>query len=255
MRGLELRHDRVEIRLRFRVGDAVPETRDGRDAWRRRAVRQNRRAVERQRRPEIPLEVENREFELGWHDAHNLAGTAVDHDLPPHDRWIPAKQPLPEAMADDHDVWCAGTAVVRHERAAPERRNAEQGEHVGRHVVGLNALGPIPARQVCAPIGVDRDVFERSCLLLEVSDIRRGEAEANGVLLAVPPEHERNAIGLVIRQRLQHQHVHEAEDRRVRPDAERERRDCRDGESRRATQQPEAIAEILDQRAHESISW
>ena len=70
--------------------------------------------------------------------------------------------------------------------------------------------------------------------------------------LGVPGEHERHALGLPVRQRLQHLDVDHAEDGGVRADAQRQRRDCGRREARRPAQDAHAVAKILNQRSHRS---
>jgi hypothetical protein len=61
-------------------------------------------------------------------------------------------------------------------------------------------------------------------------------------------------VRLVERQRAQQHGIDDAEDRRVRADAEGKDGDDRERERRRAQQNPEAIAEVGDERAHERVS-
>src|SRR4030095_16935242 len=63
-----------------------------------------------------------------------------------------------------------------------------------------------------------------------------------------PPPHEtREPIAMRIRQRTKQQGVDDAEDRRRRPDPEREREDGDRGEAGRAPQPPPRVADVLSQ--------
>ena len=67
-------------------------------------------------------------------------------------------------------------------------------------------------------------------------------------------EEPHEPIGLVERQRPQQHRVDDAEDGGVGADAEREDRDHGDGERRRAEQDPEGVAEVGKQRAHDGVT-
>jgi len=59
-------------------------------------------------------------------------------------------------------------------------------------------------------------------------------------------------IGFRIGQRIDHDTLHHGEDRRIRPDGQRECGDGREGERGRANQPPRGMPQLLLERIHES---
>src|SRR5688572_10877306 len=63
-----------------------------------------------------------------------------------------------------------------------------------------------------------------------------------------------DAIGVAIRQRLEHHAAHHAERRRRRADAQGKGQDGRNRKSRRANKRPQREPQVLKQRAHDKTS-
>ena len=83
-----------------------------------------------------------------------------------------------------------------------------------------------------------------------VVERHRRDALVRQRLADVGVPHHREAIRVGIRQRPQHDPIEHREDGGGGADAERQRQHGRNGESRRAAQQPEAEADILQQSIH-----
>ncbi len=253
MLGREPAHDGVDVGLGFRVRDSLAETRDDRGV-RRSAIGEHRRRLHLERRPQVPFEVENRVFEGSRHDADDRVRPAIELHHASHRRGIAAEPPLPQAVPDHDDLAAAGPSFFWKRPTAEHRRDAEHRKRVGGHAIRLNAFRHVAAGEVGAPVPVRRHILERLRALLELHEVGVRQAEAALLPLGVPGEHERDALGLPVRQRLQHLDVDHAENGGVRADAQRQRRDCGRREARRPAQDAHAVPNILNQRSHRSIS-
>ena len=182
------------------------------------------RAVPPIRRPQRArrriLEI-GRQHEVRGHDPDDLVRRAVDLDRAAEDRRVAGIPPLPEAVAEDRDLRPVRDVLLRREDTSPDRRHAEDGEQVRRHGPGGDALGVAVTRQVHLPVVPRRDLAERAAFLAIVVDLAIGNP---GLVERRPaaPDHD-GAVGLAPWQRAQQDGVDDAEDRRVRADAERER--------------------------------
>ena len=63
--------------------------------------------------------------------------------------------------------------------------------------------------------------------------------------------HDVEAIGILVRKGSQNDVIDDAEDRRVRADADRQRQHCRDREPWRAPQASKRVAEIVEEGVHQ----
>ena len=85
---------------------------------------------------------------------------------------------------------------------------------------------------------------------LPVREVSRRRSVARETRGRVVFPDEDDAIGIGVGQRPDQHGVHRGEDRRVRTDAERERRYRDDGEARRLSQQAKAVLEIGEKDVH-----
>ena len=90
--------------------------------------------------------------------------------------------------------------------------------------------------------------LERSVLVAPVDIVRPGHRHAGEQLGLLVQKDE--AVGVAVRQRAQEDGVDRAEDRRVRPDAERQREDSHQGEAGVLDEHPQGEAQILEKRVH-----
>ncbi len=254
MLALELPHDRIDLGLCLRVRRARREPGHGRGATGRAAIRQGGGGIDPPRRPQIALEVEHRKLELARHDADDYPPLAVQLHMTADDGSVTAEAPLPQAVGDDDRVARGGLDVRRVERPSEQRRNAEQPERIAGYAVALHPFGPVSAGKIGAPAGVHGDVGERLRSAREVQHVGDRHVEPVLLPLEVPREHEGHARRIVVRQRLQQEHVHETENRRVGADPERQGQDRRERKAWRAPQKAESVSKILTQRSHRAVS-
>ncbi len=159
-------------------------------------------------------------------DADHRAREPVELDRPADQAGVRGEAPRPEPLAQHDDGRRVGSFVVRHERAAENRPQAEQREQVRVRANTLQALGLAVARKVVGLRHEHRDPFERARAPLPFDDGGSRGLDAIGAfdLREVFPEQHEPAR-LRERQRLQQHGAHETEDSGVRADAERERQD------------------------------
>ena len=129
---------RAHLRLRARGGCAGREPGDGLTALTAAPQRASRRAIERERHPDLRLGGGERERR--GHDADDFARLAVDQDLAADHVRIGAEALTPQRVADD-DGARARQFFIRAKRPAERGRHAERREEVRRHVRADEAFG------------------------------------------------------------------------------------------------------------------
>ena len=133
---------------------------------------------------------------------------------------------LPGLPAQDRRT-SAGAAAGRiffgQERAAEDRRDAEQRKQVGRGYRAAQQLRFAIAGQRQVEVVVGGEAIERSALLAQVIEVAKRKLRERGAVLRGLLADRHDAIRGVERQRLEQHGVDDAEDRCVRADAERER--------------------------------
>ena len=170
----------------------------------------------------------------------------VEFDSGADDTGIAGKAPLPEPEAHHRERIRVPVALVgRRDQPASRRRDAEHVEVVAGHQLTLHALGLVSGAQVEGVHRRDRQAGHHRIpgAIVQVVGIR-GVAQI--VLVRVLPADVHQAVGLGdAGERPQQQRVHEAEDRRVRADPERQRRDGDQRERRVLEQHAESEPEVL----------
>src|SRR5262249_36287204 len=158
--------------------------------------------------------------------------------------------PLPEPVAEDDRARLTLLAVVGRERAAEQRLRAKHLEQPGRRELRWHLLGLAIARQRHRRVEERRERAERAALRLpvlegsEVDDVRLAPLRGRNL-----PRHD-EALRLAIRQRSKERRVDDAEDRRARADAQRERDNGDDGQAWLPDERAEADAQIGYEAAH-----
>ena len=106
------------------------------------------------------------------------------------------------------------------------------------------------SRQGHAVVVVDGEAFERFSLLTQVCEVSKGELGKSFAILRVRlPEHD-EAFGSRERQRPQEHGVDDREDGRVGADAQRERHNCHQRESRLLHKHSRGVANVLPESFH-----
>ena len=264
--GLLNRHTRLQAahELQPPVGRLL-HARDLDPDWRREE------GVERQRHGDVrgvgaePLDA----GEVGGRHADDGDHLAVDrHDAA--DRGRLAREPLvPVRVADDGDGRCARPVIGLAEHAAQDGRHADHGEVVSGGLIAGGQLGVAVHEDVQAAHRHARgQAGQRRVGGTQLLDHREGERGPDvpragpprvAVVVRVPDHVVRagmvepdQALGLVDVHGLQEQAIHRREQRRVRPDAERERQEDDERPGLGAEQDADGEAQVLDESGHGS---
>ena len=149
--------------------------------------------------------------------------------------------------------------LVPGERASHQRRDAEDGRIPLRDDFAAHALRLAVAGEIEVAAREERDLVEHL--------LRRGErpvlrvrpdglvVDAGTLALRHQHVHEHQPLGVGERQRLEQHGVDDGEDRGIGADAERERGDGDRRKCRRAAQQPQRVADVLEEIAHGTVSF
>ena len=186
-------------------------------------------------------------------DAGDLVLVVVQPDQLADDSPIAVEARLPETMADQHDA-LAGVQDAFRETGPENRAHAEHRRevpadldrvdtHRPRRVVVKGDLGTPPGSRVAerlAQRAIVHEVHRRHRLVIEPA------------LTVHLPERD-EAVGSGVRQRIEHDTAHEAEDRSGRTHTDGEGQDSRHQEARRSKQRPDAVPDIPQQIGHRHV--
>jgi hypothetical protein len=183
------------------------------------------------------------EIEVGGHHADDGRLHVRERDLPAHDGGIRGEEPPPRRLGQHRSGRRPRLVVGRRERATEKRLHAQDLEVLRLHHRAVQSLRVARAGEVEGPAAQEqRDLLEGLALRAPVLAV-----EDRDVALA---RDEREPLGLRERQGPEHHRVHDAEDRGVRADAERQRQE-RDGREARALGQPaQREPHVLEQCIH-----
>ena len=169
-----------------------------------------------------------RQSEPDRHHANHRVRLAVEHDRFANDRGIAAIAATPERLAQDDHAAAVGN-VARGEHSADGVRAGKLAERRqdGRDV---NAGGwAIAVLSGAVLVHVGLECLERSGILLpgpnELHFGQDHDAHAGGVAARRLEIHERHAVRIRVRQRMQQQRVDDAEHGGVGPNTQRQRDD------------------------------
>ena len=147
----------------------------------------------------------------------------------------------------------AGSTVLeRPEDAAPSGGDARHLEVVRGHELAEDPIRLAPFAQAHGSDGVGREPGEGVGLLakIEVVGIRRPSVEGAAVVARV---HRHYRGGVAHRKWAKKERVDEAEDRGVGADAEADRQQGHESESRALREHPHGVAQVVDQRVHRAL--
>ena len=182
---------------------------------------------------------------------------AVGDEVAPDRSGVRAETRLPEFFREDRHAM-AGLVVAGCEEPSGERAYAEDGEEVGRDVRRRDRFRLSRTGQRHAVGGQDRHLLEDVVLRLPVEVVRRRDAEglhAGEDVLRRNVRHDDEAVRVGIREGLQEDGVDDAEDRRVRADAEREDADRHGRKARVLPQHAERVSDVLRERSHRCLRF
>ena len=227
----ELRHQRCALRSRLHARHRSRSESAGLDL----------RGADLQRHPEGGPLI--RETELRLHDADHFAVLSREAvTLANHVR-LGAEPGLPEPVAEHDDLG----AVLIGRQPAVQRLHAQRREE-GRRRLRQEQLVDMPFRSCRRRSGaVQSDVLDpgRAFAVLEIQLVRH--AELFGLIRAGGRAGDVDQpVRVRERQRTEEHGTHDAENRRVRADGERERRDDDEREARRAAKAARGVLEVPD---------
>ena len=250
----QLRGDRFEVGLRLRQCHARLHPAEDREE--REVARRLVRVVELQRLPDLRVGHEEGfgrqpQASRGRQHADDCLITAVEPDATADDRRIAAVPRHPEPMTEDHDVRPAHRFFFGGEVTAVKRIDAHGLEEVGGdrrdiHSFDVAAVGESTGRadEVAARGGPDR--FEELRPLLVVLEVTGRHRRQRLCADAEVDPQVHHASRFAITERAHEDAADDAEDRRRRADAEAEREDGYGGETGRASQHAQRVAQILE---------
>src|SRR4029453_17584736 len=172
---------------------------------------------------------------------------AAEREHAANDGPVAGEPAHPEAVTEYDDERTLGTILLPRERTAVQRARAEHAEVLLRYVQRREVLGWSAVDEVDPGIrGLVRpEMAANPDALLPGDELRDRGVERVAELRRIVGDHDLDdLVGVGIGERAQQQGVDDREDRGVRPDADREHGDCRDGESPRAPEQPPGMADI-----------
>ena len=210
-------------------------------------------SIQLKRRPHVVV-LED-EAEILRHHADDRGRRAVHlHDAADHLR-VAVEALLPQPIADHGDARSVGTIVGGGNRAAEQRANAEHRKEFGGHSLVVQAHGFAHASQCQRVAEPHCDVVERVIVALPVEPVRGRDAGARRAYGGVEGRggrvesrgHEQQLLAVWIGQRPQQHLVDDGEDRRVAPDADRQRQDHRRGEAGTSPQAARHVTDVAHQ--------
>ena len=191
---------------------------------------------------DVPLEARR-------HDPDDRAGLAVEPHSLADDARFRAEPADPRPMTELGDTGRRRLAVLFGKRAARERRDAEEREHVRRDPHGAHALGAFVGHVVHASGFGSKDRLERRRLLLVVEELgARQRAAEDTRRRHVAQDDVHHPILVHVGERIEQDVADDAVDDGCRADTQRQRRDCEQRESGIPASDPEGLADVLPQR-------
>src|SRR5262245_6180210 len=184
------------------------------------------------------------------HYADDRPRPAIRADRGPDHIAPAAEARLPELMAEHNDCVIAIQIFAGGERSPEERLSAERRKDVGgRQEPG--ELERLAVQQDVQTRGSDHaQVLEGTVSLAPFYEVGGGDNAPHLAAADVGFPDRHDAIGIAIRQWLQHHAANHAEDGGGGPDAQRQSDDGRDGEARRANERAGGETEVLDETAN-----
>jgi site-specific DNA recombinase len=193
---------------------------------------------------DVRSDARDRAPELGRRDAHNGESAAVQVDRLSHKRGVGSEAPLPQAITQhDHRMGAAGLVFPWKKASAKDRPDPQRSEVVARDEHALNPFGLAGFVQRQSPWRIASQAFEDVIAGTVVGEVRVGEHGASAAASAETDDNQ--PVGFFDRQ-LPDQHlVHDAENRRVGANANRqgEHGYCR--KARGLEQHSRAVAQVL----------
>ena len=168
---------------------------------------------------------------------------AVERDRPSDQIRIATEAVPPETLADDRNAVSGGGVLGRRQHAPDDRRESHRAEHRRRGDRRVEPIWAIAAGEVHGRGAINAEVLEDLILIAPVLKIRPRHRHVAAI--GGPFGQRENSIDVGIRQRPQHHTVENAEDRRRRADAERERQQHDRGKAGIARERAQRVANVV----------
>jgi hypothetical protein len=140
--------------------------------------------------------------------------------------WVAAEMSLPESVADDRDRRAIRHVFFRRERAAQYWTSTNRFKEIRGYSCATQQLRISASGQLPRPGTKRRHAFERLRSGFESFEVGSGIRQCVCLKLRQDAPDHYDAFRIFERQRPQQRRVHNAEDRRVRADSERQRQHC-----------------------------
>ena len=187
----------------------------------------------------------SRQLELRRHHPDNGEVALGERQCLCDNVWVATEAPLPEAVAQHHDV-ATGREFIRREGAAQQWQHPESGKKLIRHPRCGDQFRLFAVEQCQGPAGIGRQIRERLALALQVKEVGRRYGGNNFSSLAVLVLNDDQPLRQGVWQRPQQHRVHQTKDGGVYSHAERESNHCDRGESGLLYQAPDTVANVFD---------
>ena len=192
------------------------------------------------RQPEVRAA---RKSKARWQNANHGVGTPVECDGLIYGAGVASKPVRPQRVAQNHHGRRAGLVFIIVEQAADGRLSSQCGEAVSRYAhTGQTMRLALAGEVVTSPV-VNADVFEDRLLRPPIAEVRVGDRHGGEVRAAFAQPDE--PLGFRVGQRTEQHGIHDAEDRRVRSDAQCDREHGHRGEAGIVQQLAEGEFEII----------
>src|SRR5262249_26025812 len=215
---LNLICDHVQISLRLRARYARFETADDRE--KKTETRRAHPLVRGQRPPDLGIFGKP---ESGWHYPYYQVRLVAERDLLVQNSGIGAETSLPETVAQNNYFILSRLLFLGSENSPECGVHAYQLEEIDRYSGAANLFRLAGSSEVVCIVGHSGHPLESFVPIAPVYEIRiRGDVIGDSLPPVVTPDH-RQLLRLRIWHRAQQHAVDDAEDRRVRADAQRQR--------------------------------
>ena len=187
-------------------------------------------------------------MEVRWQHAGDGVEVAIHANFPAHDVRVGAEAAVPVSVADDHRFGESGEGIARRVGAAKLGVNAQHREVVGVGPEEFDAFGTLAAGDICVGGEDDGNVLKHAGTVTQVPELgnRHPDVVRVGAAHVVVDAHE--LFGMGKGQRPQKHSFDDGKDGHIGADAESEREDSHECESRAAPEHPPGMAKILVRR-------
>jgi hypothetical protein len=185
------------------------------------------------------------QLEVRGQNAHNAIRFAIQSYVAADEARIGAEARHPDVVRENHELVGVGRRLCLGEGSSENRLPSERAEERRRHRKRPELLRLTARHEADAARREERRVLDRRRLRPPVDVVRNRDAglPQPHQRVRVPDEHQ--PVGMGVGQRREQRLVDEAENRRIRPDPQRERQDGDDGEDRLLSERPERKSDVL----------